>query len=1541
MSTSESKKTKRRKIKNAVTKSSASSNVSFSTNGLLQTPSQNHLGLSEGKEVKEKLEQLIDSNDDLHSLPSPFFHRGPNPFMKERCLLCDCERIDPPEADKIKSESEDTKNTESDAVPKLPLWVCPACRKAADSEYMNKKDPDIPFLDEDLQPETIPFPFLPDINLDTNEPVTENGSICHCESCKERRQISDEYNKETQELQKCWVELRKVVQTLYESDDPYLTEADSIQMRDLVVKLCSRDPHQLFLRLESQVRDFVLEKKVRVVQQLNKGFTTLSEAQTFIHMLLEEYGQLCRAARLASECLADLKDHLKRFQVTWELHNKHLFQNIVYSYPAIHHNLPAIRDTLRKGVAEETCDDSYPNLLCRFLKYQDEMSVILAVWRDCQLLIENYNEEQTALKVKQKWLKEDWEFFKAQRKLLEQQMLKNPKAAQSTTSHNMEAQFTETMRNLLQGTRPSVEDCHCPRCNRKRCPCDECTITHMITCGIINPDALENNSTSHTFNFPHDPNFPPDSSDYYLNVRPPSVSSTNSSSGSASPIMVDPERLVNPFGNCPEDFETADDIPDEIVDDSQSDDSDDELDDEEDDELDDDEEDDDDDGSDGFDVGKKTFEEALTKTTGTTHGDLQAWMADQPEDCDCHHCVQPKPEEIFQEPYPCQCHLCLQQPSGHLLNTALPQHDPMSTRPTDLHIYPHIHGYPGLHGLHGLQGRNHVRSILQPQLYDLHNPLRQTKLPGKIDFDSPGSMQEHLYPAFGDWDNDPHGFLGSHQYGGTFPTDLLPPPPLTANNPFITDPTLLSSQQTPPASASTSSAFKTVPHSHAPNSDISCSSAYDVVHFDSCAKTNNSCSATSSQVTAGNKNQGPPCTRPVTLGGNSNTTPISTCTEKNHSQHCLKHNHQLDKSSSSSRNQSRNTLHNQHATPDLLQNNVKHSVKDDVPGKSRNTAPNSGGTSVPHSCSYGNKGHKQVAHQSCLENHQMTCQNAVSLPTSINNVSVGTSTLCTYPDCEGNHDDNCDSIDDTCSDKSSSTSSNQKEGKYCDCCYCEFFGHGNPVSQTSKKYTEMKERLRRRLKHRSEARPEDVACYNHGCHMSKQRDEKNEHKGLEELINFINGVDTKPKTSLKKQRQKQRKAEEKAKQEEKEERKRRKAERKLRKKLTSTGKLEYVERTETLESRESPILKKIIRKVPKGSSVETCTTTTATPSSANQPVPSSKEPASTKGHSSKLKEDTNRKSTSSPTTPIREAKEPKSASRPQTPKQSANNQSRKGQKLTKNDSRESPVPDQQVKNTPVGKTDQSNKSVQSNPKNSTSNKVTPNNAEVNKTSSGSNHPKLGQIQNNKSIPKQELKPAVIDPSQSKSSPRDGKLANSSGKKKAEATLQVKQNGSLPNQSPRQVQQSVKPSQEIAQVTKQPSSHTIKSKKKDVKAPTNGLIPAVNGDISNAQKIQLKATGPVNGLTVTVDKKNAEPVKSGKNKNKKKKKKSKSDEFDEIFLPRSESDIENGELDDMEKEIEDFKRFCLDSPQPPVREKMQVNINLKDILTKKKLGLGCS
>ena len=70
------------------------------------------------------------------------------------------------------------------------------------------------------------------------------------------------------------------------------------------------------------------------------------------------------------------------------------------------------------------------------------------------------------MKAKQEMLKEDWEFFKAQRKLLEQQVLKKSPSETDTTT--LEQQFTETMRHILSGTKPTEEECICPNCNRKR-----------------------------------------------------------------------------------------------------------------------------------------------------------------------------------------------------------------------------------------------------------------------------------------------------------------------------------------------------------------------------------------------------------------------------------------------------------------------------------------------------------------------------------------------------------------------------------------------------------------------------------------------------------------------------------------------------------------------------------------------------------------------------------------------------------------------------------------------------------------------------------------------------------------------------------------------------------------------------------------------------------------------------------------------------------------------------------------------------------------
>ena len=51
---------------------------------------------------------------------------------------------------------------------------------------------------------------------------------------------------------------------------------------------------------------------------------------------------------------------------------------------------------------EGSKEDSYAKILRRYLRFDDEMSVIAVVWRDCHQLLDSYNEEQVIGREK-KW----------------------------------------------------------------------------------------------------------------------------------------------------------------------------------------------------------------------------------------------------------------------------------------------------------------------------------------------------------------------------------------------------------------------------------------------------------------------------------------------------------------------------------------------------------------------------------------------------------------------------------------------------------------------------------------------------------------------------------------------------------------------------------------------------------------------------------------------------------------------------------------------------------------------------------------------------------------------------------------------------------------------------------------------------------------------------------------------------------------------------------------------------------------------------------
>ena len=83
------------------------------------------------------------------------------------------------------------------------------------------------------------------------------------------------------------------------------TIQDADKLKDLVHRLVSRDPHQLFKRLEKQGQEYVVEMKVRLLKQLTSGHKTPPQARQFVSMLLDEYANLCSAAKTLASFLME------------------------------------------------------------------------------------------------------------------------------------------------------------------------------------------------------------------------------------------------------------------------------------------------------------------------------------------------------------------------------------------------------------------------------------------------------------------------------------------------------------------------------------------------------------------------------------------------------------------------------------------------------------------------------------------------------------------------------------------------------------------------------------------------------------------------------------------------------------------------------------------------------------------------------------------------------------------------------------------------------------------------------------------------------------------------------------------------------------------------------------------------------------------------------------------------------------------------------------------------------------------------------------
>ncbi|XP_034627170.1 protein FAM193A isoform X2 [Trachemys scripta elegans] len=1012
----------------------------------------------------------------------------------EHCLLCRSERKDTLLSESgIKNSSKTALSTspKANSMLHLPLWVCPDCRRTVEKEERHATLEQslvsqdfllhMPLGNSGSQQEsvgggriTVGAQTVPSADLSNSSP---SDVACNCEACNERREISAETERESQQLQNYWSEVRYMVRCVYRQAGTPLADdqdqslvPDKEGMKELVDRLCERDPYQLYQRLEQQAREYVLEMKVRLLRHLSLGSkvaSTLSipgppQAHQFISLLLEEYSALCQAACTISTFLVTLEnEHLKKFQVTWELHNKHLFENLVFSEPLLQNSLPTLVSQLRLGTTHDSCsEDMYSTLLQRYHQLEQEMGQVAEAWLECQKKIDDYVDEQMAMKTKQRMLKEDWEFFK-QRRFIEEQ-LNNKKALAG------ENNFTDTMRHMLS-SRLSMPDC--PNCNyRRRCTCDDCSLSHILTCGIMDSPITDD---IHINQLPLQIDSAPD---YLSEIRPPSISSASSESGSSSPITIQqhPRLILTDNGSAPtfgsDDEDVAplsakfadiyplnnyDDaevvanmngihselngggenmaLKDESPQVSSTSSSSSEADDEE---------------ADGESSGEPpgTQKDEITLGKRTLRKD-EAKMDSPPPSYPS--------QQADQGPNTCECHVCKQEasgltasalaagrlPAGHqFVNPEKPAHPA-------LHLYPHIHGHVPLHTIPHLP-----RPLIHPTLYTA-SPFTHNKAlpPAPVQNHTNkhqvfnASLQDHIYPScFGstpDWNSSKFISL----WGSEMMNDKNWNPAT-----FLPD--------TLPATTVQSS---------------------------------------SNQFKVSSK-------RPSSIG------------EVFHNINKEDHRHSAPVAP-------RNSPTSLASLPSLSPAALSPATTPHIPNLAAPSFPKTAATAPGF-----------------VDPHSGLCPSTVAPPTSTTNSSVSAPpSVCSDPDCEGHRCENSNTYDhqqydgeesqdeDSCSEHSSSTSTstNQKEGKYCDCCYCEFFGHGGPpAAPTSRNYAEMREKLRLRLTKRKEEQPKKPD-------QISERESVVDHRKVEDLLQFINSSETKPVSSsraAKRARHKQRKLEEKA-----------------------------------------------------------------------------------------------------------------------------------------------------------------------------------------------------------------------------------------------------------------------------------------------------------------------------------------------------------------------------------------------------------------------------
>ncbi|OZC10270.1 hypothetical protein X798_02577 [Onchocerca flexuosa] len=387
---------------------------------------------------------------------------------------------------------------------------------------------------------------------------------CKCQNCVRRQLMNEERRKETEVLQRCWHDLRQNIRQMFR--DGLNANMTSSKGKRFDVDKIKRN---LYKRLESIGHEYVMNLKsddlwqILVAPQVVPALIQLYEAgaseeqmeleraKLFIKTLLDRFSCQQETAKNMSSLLAVLDEgYLSQFGISWKVVNHHIFDRVIYQDDLLLNYLPSLENALkcklivhddeneedrRQRACTEVNRTDIPQgaleLAQSFRVFHKLMVTSREIFKKASANIVLYSEQQKVInhikrKTKGELLDEDLEFFKSQRKMVHNCILRKDQYYQwhadltavgnltdliddgcdvsmcesyhfsdNSDSEADDVNLSKRLHELIEEGPPTsvcidengeVLPCvRCKRCTLRYCSCDECRISHIITCGLL------------------------------------------------------------------------------------------------------------------------------------------------------------------------------------------------------------------------------------------------------------------------------------------------------------------------------------------------------------------------------------------------------------------------------------------------------------------------------------------------------------------------------------------------------------------------------------------------------------------------------------------------------------------------------------------------------------------------------------------------------------------------------------------------------------------------------------------------------------------------------------------------------------------------------------------------------------------------------------------------------------------------------------------------------------------------------------------------